>query len=58
MKHLRLGCNAFIIDTRELSLTIGEDNYFSRDELPENLKPLFDIVKEEKSNDKPVYFFH
>jgi len=44
MKHLKLGCYSFTINVDELGLAAGTSKDFTRDELPDDLKPLFDIV--------------
>lgn len=44
MKHLKLGIYSFDIDTNKLGLVSNTPKSFTRDELPDNLKPLFDII--------------
>lgn len=55
MKHLKLGTYSFNIDLVELGMEIGTQKVFTRDELPDNLKHLYDIVRAEKIYDKSVF---
>jgi len=55
MKHLKLGAYSFTIDINELELVSGTEKKFTRGELPYDLKPLFDIVKSHKLNQKSIF---
>lgn len=55
MKHFKLGLYSFNIDGDVLGLESGERKEFSRDGLPDNLKPLFDIVSKQEIIEKPIF---
>lgn len=55
MKHLKLGCYSFIIDANELDLISGTGKEFTRDELPDDLKILFDILSSDEDITKPIF---
>lgn len=57
MKYLKLGCYSFSIIPNELGMEKGVTKEFTRDELPDNLKILFDIIQnsENISNSKSVF---
>lgn len=56
MKHLKLGYYSFVINTKELGLVSGTEKNFTRDELPDDLKILFDLLEVEKPSQKALYF--
>ena len=55
MKHLKLGTYSFVIDVDKLGLSSGTAKGFTRDELPDELKSLFDIVQSDKVCEKSVF---
>ena len=55
MGRLKLGIYSFIIDVDELGLESQTTKNFSYDELPNNLKPLFNIVTKGKSCEKMIF---
>ena len=55
MAHLKLGAYSFVINANELGITAGVQKVLSRDELPDKLKPLFDILKSGKCFQKIIF---
>lgn len=55
MKHLKLGCYSFVINTNELGLEAGVQKSFTRDELSNDLKPLYDLIFSARLYEKPVF---
>ena len=54
-KHLKLGTYSFILNVVALGLVVNEEKIFTREELPEDLKPLFDIVLSGKPCEKSIF---
>ena len=55
MKHLKLGTYSFVIDADKLGLVSGTAFNFTREQLPDELKPLFDVLKVGKINEKSIF---
>ena len=55
MARLKLGTYSFIIDTDKLQLEFNVEKNFTREELPDNLKPLFDIIIKNEICEKSIF---
>lgn len=53
MGHLKLGVYSFVVDGDELGLENATPKQFTRNELPDKLKPMFDICKK-LNNQEPM----